>query len=59
MKVKKIFSLFLAKDLLRLGHKIIGIEYNKPQNKEIYIFEVTDNFMDDFKRLSDRFKQQQ
>lgn len=54
-KTKKVYSLFLAKDLCRLGHKIVGLELNKYQNKQIYIFECNDKFEDDFGRLSIAF----
>ncbi len=56
MKTKKVFSLFLAKDLCRLGHRIVDIELNKEQHKQIYVFEVDDNFSKDFDRLSKGFK---
>ena len=52
MKTKKVFSVFLAKDLCELGHKIIKLEYLKNENKQVFVFEVSGEFEKDFKTLS-------
>lgn len=56
MKTKKVFSLFLAMDLCELGHKIVALELNKSQNKQIYVFEFNDSFDKDFNELSKKHK---
>lgn len=51
MKTKKVFSLFLAMKLCKRGHKIVGLELNKIQNKQVYVFEVDDTLEVDFGKL--------
>lgn len=50
-KTKKVFSLGLAKGLLALGYVIVGLEYNKQQGKQVYVFKVEGNFESDFGRI--------
>jgi hypothetical protein len=53
MKYKKVFMLPLAIELRKLGYRIVKIEpnYHSP-DLDVYTFEVRDNFMEDFSRLS-------
>lgn len=51
IKTKKIFSLGLAKGLLALGYVIVGLEYNRQQDKQVYIFKVEGEFEKDFSKL--------
>lgn len=51
MKTKKIFSLFLAMDLCKLGHKIVGLELNKEQRKQVYVFEWSNQLEEDFGKV--------
>lgn len=55
MKTKKVFSLFLAMDLCRMGNKIIGLELNKQQNKQVYVFEYTEKFEKDFTKIKEEY----
>lgn len=57
MKYKKIFTKPLAYELRKLGYKIIKIEpnYNHPEC-DVWTFEVSGNFMEDFSRLSQSLK---
>lgn len=56
MKTKKVFSLGLAKSLLALGYVIVGIEYNKFQNKQVYVFKVEGDFEKDFSKVKEEFE---
>lgn len=56
METKKIFSVFLARDLCRLGHRIIDIEYSKEEKKQVYVFEYSDKFDIDFGDIKSKFK---
>lgn len=51
IKTKKVFSLGLAKGLLSLGYVIVGLEYNRQQEKQVYIFKVEGDFDKDFTKL--------
>lgn len=55
MKTKKVFSLGLAKALLMLGYVIVGLEYNRQQNKQVYVFKVEGDFEKDFSRIKSVF----
>lgn len=53
MKYKKIFVKSLAYALRRCGYRIIKVEpnYKRPE-LDVWTFEVSGNFMEDFTRLS-------
>lgn len=53
MKYKKIFMLPLALELRKLGYKIVKTEpnYHHPE-WSVWTFEVNNNFIADFTRLS-------
>lgn len=59
MKSKKVFSLFLAMDLCSLGHKIVRLELNKEQRKQVYVFEVNETFEEDFRKIVGRHQEWQ
>lgn len=58
MRTKKVFSLGLAKGLLALGYVIVGLEYNRQQNKQVYVFKVEDEFDEDFATVRRTFEKQ-
>lgn len=53
MTYKKIFMRPLAVELRKLGYRIVQVEpnYRRPE-LDVYTFEVSGNFMNDFARLS-------
>lgn len=55
--MKKIYSRGLAKELLGLGHKIIGYDKDEKYDKDIYIFEESIEFYRDLNKLCKRFKE--
>ena len=57
MKYKKIFTKPLAIELRKLGYRIVKVEpnYHHPE-WDVWTFEVSGNFMDDFTRLSNGLK---
>lgn len=56
MLKKKVFSLGLAKDLLSLGYVIVGLEYNRQQDKQVYVFKVDGKFEEDFGKIITKHK---
>lgn len=55
MEIKKVYSLGLTKELIKIGYKVINISYNFKQNKQIYEFENSEEFAKDFDKLSKLF----
>ena len=51
IKTKKVFSLGLAKILLSLGYVIVDLEYNRQQDKQVYVFKVEGDFDKDFDKI--------
>lgn len=53
MNTKLIFNSFLAKQLIKRGHKIIDLRKDyKKENTVIYVFEETEDFIKDLKELT-------
>ena len=53
MKTKLIFNSFLAKQLLSCGHKIVDLQKDhKRKNGVVFVFEETQIFIEDLKRLT-------
>lgn len=53
MKTKLIFNSFLAKQLLYCGHKIVDLQKDhKRKNGVVFVFEETQIFIEDLKRLT-------
>lgn len=55
MKVKKIFSLGLAQDLIKLGHNIIRIEQDKKYDKQVFVFKWSEKLENDFTKIKNEF----
>lgn len=56
MKTKEIFSLGMAKELLKLGHKIVEIKDNRKYNKLIFVFESSEKIYEDITRINSEYK---
>lgn len=55
MKTKLIFNSFLAKQLLSRGHQIIDLQKDhKRKNGVVFVFEETEEFTEDLKRLTSK-----
>ena len=53
MRTKLIFNSFLAKQLLSCGHQIIDLQKDhKRKNGVVFVFEETEKFIEDLKRLT-------
>ena len=53
MKSKPIFNSFIAKQLIRMGNKVVDLQPDKKnENGVILFFEVTSKFNEDLKSLS-------
>jgi hypothetical protein len=58
MKKKEIFSLGLAKELLKLGYKIVEIKDNRKYNKLIFVFEGTEELYKDITHITNKYKKE-
>lgn len=55
MKIKLIFNGYLAKQLLQSGNPIVDLQKDyKRNNAVIFVFEETDKFIEDLKRLTSK-----
>lgn len=53
MEIKPIFNSYIAKQLVKSGNRIIDIQPDKKHDGSvIFIFETSDKFWDDLKKLS-------
>lgn len=55
MKTKIIFNGYLAKQLLQCGNPIIDLQKDhKRNNAVVFVFEETEKFIEDLKRLTEK-----
>lgn len=46
----------MAKELLKLGHKIVEIKDNRKYNKLIFVFESSEKIYEDITRINSEYK---